>query len=79
MVFENIANNTEQYFFGNHIAPKRPPVLKPLRFCEFRTKDQSTQAVDGCATLACGLIEEMALCLEHGPIIRAGLEREMTT
>ncbi len=64
-------------YFGHQVQAIRPKVLKPLRFCEFRTKDAQTSAVDGCAILACGEVEGMSLCYQHGPIIVDGLAKEM--
>ncbi len=57
------------------LPPAQPKVLRPLRFCEYRIKDQ-TGAVDICDKLAVGELEGMSLCMHHGPLVQRGLDKE---
>lgn len=57
-----------------------PIVLKPLRYCEFRTFDASeyggSSNVDVCAVFASGELEGMSFCHQHGQVIALALEGE---
>ena len=62
--------------FSMRMPPQVPPVLKPLRYCEFRVKDMQESEVWTCDTFACAEIEGMAFCVAHGPLIQTALESE---
>ncbi len=65
-------------------SPQQPPalpvVLKPLRYCEFRTAEQAqygeTADVVLCAVFASEVIEQMCFCYQHGLIIQDALVKE---
>lgn len=56
--------------FRQRVPEVLPEVLKPLRYCEFRT--------DGglCPIFACVDVLEMAFCFHHGKLIVAELQSE---
>ncbi len=62
--------------FAMRMPPQVPPVLKPLQYCEFRVKEQQENEVWLCDTFACAIIEGMAFCVGHGPLIVTALEGE---
>ncbi len=69
--------------FSQMAQPVKPTVLKPLVYCEFRSKESpgeygDAQDVTLCAIFACERLEEMAFCQTHATVIRTALEQEAT-
>lgn len=56
--------------FRQRVAEPLPEVLKPLRYCEFRT------AEGNCDTFACGDVLGMVFCYHHAKIILTELQKE---
>lgn len=77
MAYESIHQNSP---FRQRVPEVVPEVLKPLRYCEFR----STPAGFGdgppnaCAIFACAEVLEMAFCYQHTKLILAELSTEGT-
>jgi len=59
--------------FRQRVVEALPEVLKPLKYCEFRTSNEGV-----CDTFACAVVLEMSLCFHHTNIIVAELQKEVT-
>jgi len=70
---------TQQSPFSYNLPPAKAVVLKPLRYCQFRTAtgEFGDRRVDWCEVFACLVLEGMDFCEVHGNVIIAELEKEV--
>ncbi len=57
-----------------------PRVIRPLRYCDFRSASQGEYGempeVTDCAVFASEEIDTMSFCFQHGQVIQAALVQE---
>lgn len=69
MAYESIHPSSP---FRQRVAEAIPEVLKPLRYCAFRTGTEGGM----CDTFACAEVLEMAFCYQHAKVILHELQNE---
>ncbi len=73
MTYESIHQSSP---FRQRVQEVLPEVLKPLRYCEFRSSEFGDRSITVCAVFACAEVLEMAFCYQHAKLVLGELAQE---